>query len=85
MLSTHTHTHTHTHGLFSLACFSTYIMIQVKIRISSTGVYYNCLCTIILFQNIQDWHLLVLAVGIIMIEITYTIPILAVIYINGDA
>ena len=32
----------------------------------------------------RDWQLLLLATGIIMIEIIFTIPLLAVIYVNGD-
>ena len=39
---------------------------------------------IFMMQKVKDWQLLLLAMGIIMIEIIYTIPLLAVIYVNGD-
>ena len=32
----------------------------------------------------KDWHLLLLASGIILIDLTYIIPLLALSYANGD-
>ena len=32
----------------------------------------------------KDWQLLLLAAGIIAIEVAYTIPLLVLIHINGD-
>ena len=32
----------------------------------------------------KDWHLLLLSVGIVMIEVVYTIPLLILEYVTGD-
>ena len=33
----------------------------------------------------QDWHLLILSAGIIMIEVIFTVPPLTLTLLNGDA
>ena len=33
----------------------------------------------------KDWHLLLLSAGIIMIEVIFTIPLLTLTFVNGDA
>ena len=40
---------------------------------------------ILLHQKVQDWHLLLLSAGIILIEIIFTIPLLTLTVVNGDA
>ena len=47
-------------------------------------IKYDHSVNIISLQKLQDWKLLLLAIVIISIEITYTVPLLAIIYINGD-
>ena len=37
------------------------------------------------YQKVQDWHLLLLSAGIILIEIIFTIPLLTLTVVNGDA
>jgi uncharacterized protein YlzI (FlbEa/FlbD family) len=34
---------------------------------------------------VQDWHLLLLSAGIILVEIIFTIPLLTLTVVNGDA
>ena len=33
----------------------------------------------------KDWHLLLLSVGIVLIDVVYTIPLLVLVYVIGDA
>ena len=40
---------------------------------------------IVSHQKVQDWHLLLLAAGIVMIEVLFTIPLLSLTFVNGDA
>ena len=35
-------------------------------------------------QKLKDWQLLLMAAGIIAIEVIYTIPLLVTIHLNGD-
>lgn len=35
-------------------------------------------------QTVKDWHLLLLSVGIIMIDVVYIIPLLTLIYVMGS-
>ena len=43
-------------------------------------------CTVLLpqLQTMKDWQLLLMAAGIIAIEVVYTIPLLVLIHLNGD-
>ena len=52
----------------------------------STYFFSNyCYFFLFLHQKVQDWHLLLLSAGIILIEVIFTIPLLTLTVVNGDA
>ena len=39
----------------------------------------------VVLQKLKDWHLILMSVGIISIEVLFTIPLLTLTYVNGDS
>ena len=57
-----------------------------KVKIKTTHYDVNSyLIKLLFYQKVQDWHLLLLSAGIILIEVIFTIPLLTLTFVNGDA
>ena len=60
-----------------------------KVKINTIHYHVNSylikLIILLFYQKVQDWHLLLLSAGIILIEVIFTIPLLTLTFVNGDA